>query len=210
MPRTRSRAKRTRLVTPTGVAWPTVSHRARPSAPSSMAAVNSRRRVVGCDRTVSSVTKVQGRPASLAIRTAVRQRFSSTSSSQPSAYSRMGEVPRKVMTSTGMPTRSAISMTGRMSAGWVRAAHWGLIASFSSRMKRTSASESATARGPAPGRPTSRLSTPTSDRRRTIRILSSMEGSVMDGLWMPSRSVSSMMAMRSTRGWRTGPSRFQS
>jgi hypothetical protein len=55
---------------------PTVSHTQRPSAPSSMAAVNRRRSVVGCERVVSSVTNVHVSPAALAFVTDVRVRSS--------------------------------------------------------------------------------------------------------------------------------------
>ena len=66
-PRMRSLVKCTKLYTPLGVACPTVSQTQRPSTPSSTAAVNRRRSVPGWERTVSSVTKVFVRPASLHI-----------------------------------------------------------------------------------------------------------------------------------------------
>ena len=83
-PRMSSFVKWITLKTPFGVACPTVSHTQRPSAPSSIAAVNKRRSVVGCERVVSSVTNVHVRPAAFAFFTEVRVRSSSSASSQPS------------------------------------------------------------------------------------------------------------------------------
>ena len=56
------RVNETRSLTPSGVAWPTVSHRHRRWTPYSTAQRNSWSSTVGVERVVSSVTKHMGRP----------------------------------------------------------------------------------------------------------------------------------------------------
>ena len=58
----------------------------------------------------------------------------------------------------GTPVFSTIRAIGSTSASTVRAAQFGLIASLASRISSASRVTSATARGPAPGRPMSAVS----------------------------------------------------
>ena len=125
-----AQTKRTRLRTPSGVAWPTVSQTQTRPAPARIAVVYMRRMWSGCARVVSSVTYMTGRPSLTASATASSERRSIRSKSQSSAYWRIGEEPMKQDTSIGMPTFCEISMIGRMSASTVRAAQLGRIFSL--------------------------------------------------------------------------------
>ena len=140
---------------------------------------------------MSSVTKVTGSPSLTAKSMALMERSMMSSGDQSSASWRIGELPMKVITSTGMPAFWLISTIGAMSLTSVRPAQVGTMSIPCSAISLTSVSTSSNARGPAPGRPTSVLSTPSSSRRCRIASLSPMPGSTTEGFWMPSRRVSS-------------------
>ena len=91
-----------------------------------------------------------------------------------------------------------------MSFSWVRAAQLGLIFSLARPISRARASQCATARGPAPGRPMSSMLMPTASIRCRISIFSSMEGSRTEGDCRPSRSDSSFSRHCARRHHRLG------
>ena len=141
---------------------------------------------------VSSVTYMTGRPCFTAKVTASSDTRTILSRVQSSAYCRMLDEPMKVAASIGTPTSSDTRTIGSTSAMTVRAAQFMLMGSFWSTISRARARTCATARAPAPGRPMSAARTPRSAMRWRRRILTSIGGSMTDGLCSPSRSVSSL------------------
>ena len=103
---------------------------------------------------------------------------------------------------------SEIRTIGSMSWITVRAAQFPLIASFASRISSARRVTSATARGPAPGRPRSAVEIRSLFMRWRISILSSIFGSWTDGDWSPSRRVSSFRSIVRRAG--LFPTSFQS
>ena len=162
-------------------------------------------------RVVSSVTNITGSPSLTANSTASRVSLSMRSSVHPSAYWRIGEEPMKQEASMAMPVRCEISTIGWMSAITVRAAQLGAIFSFCSTISRASRSTSRTTCGPAPGRPMSADSMPSSAIMCRILSFSSIDGLRTDGDCRPSRSVSSSSSTRPRAGRSSEPpARFQS
>ncbi len=207
---TTSCVKPSRLRTPDGVAWPTVSHRQSRRAPHSIAVRKSRRSVAGCARIVSSVTYITSSPFEAANVTASRVCCSIISSVQFSAYWRIGDEPMNVHTSIGRPTFCDTSTMGSMSRTIVRAAQLALMRSFEPTISCASRVTSRTTCGPAPGSPMSAVSMPSRSMRWSNSIFSSMLGVRTDGDCSPSRSVSSSNWIRKG-GWsQTSPARFQS
>ena len=184
----------TRLRTPLGVAWPTVSQTQTRPAPARIAVVYIRRMWSGCARVVSSVTYITGSPSRTASDTASSDRRSIRSKSQSSVYCRMGDEPMKQETSIGMPTFWEISMIGRMSAATVRAAQLGRIFIFDRTISWASRVTVSTTWGPAPGRPMSAESIPSASIRCRIWIFCSIDGLLTEGDCRPSRSVSSSIS----------------
>ena len=162
---TSSLTKRTSWRTPCGVAWPTVSARQMRPAPHSIAVVYSSRSVSGWDRVVSSVTYMTSRPSETAKVTASSVARRSMLDCQPSAYFRIGELPRKAPTSNRSPVACEISTIGSMSALTVRAAQLAEIGRSLSTISLASPSTASRARGPAPGRPMSAAWIPSSTIR---------------------------------------------
>ena len=158
---------------------------------------------------MSSVTYITGSPSFTANSIDSCVRFSSRSIDQSSVYCLMADEPMNRQVSTGTPEDDAILAIGSMSRTMVRAAQFGRIDSLSSAICRQSAVESATALGPAPGRPTSAVSTPRAFIALRIVIFIWIGGSVTLGPCSPSRSVSSSRAMEAG-GFGMEPTWFQS
>jgi hypothetical protein len=148
-------------------------------------------RASGLERVESSVTNITESPSRTAKVTASSDTFRIRSSVHPSAYCRTGELPMKVHASMGIPTACEISTMGRTSATTVRAAQLAEMDSPESWISLARAVTSATARGPAPGRPISAVSIPSSSIRFSSRSFSPMGGSTTEGFCRPSRRVSS-------------------
>jgi hypothetical protein len=93
--------------------------------------------------------------------------------------------------SIGTPVFCTTSAIGWMSTIMVRAAQLALMRSLWSAISRQSRSTASRCLGPAPGNPTSAVSIPRLSMRWRILTLTSVGGSVTEGLWRPSRRVSS-------------------
>ena len=200
----------TRLRTPLGVAWPTVSQTQTRLAPARIAVVYIPRMWSGCARLVSSVTYMTGRPSLTASATASSERRSMRSKSQSSAYWRIGDEPMKQDTSIGIPTFWEISMIGMMSAATVRAAQFGRIFILPRTISCARRVTVSTTCGPAPGSPMSAESIPSASMRWRMRIFWSIDGLLTDGDCRPSRSVSSSSSTFPRAGDAAPPARFQS
>ncbi len=96
-----------------------------------------------------------------------------------------------VAASMPMPISWLMRTIGSMSRITVRAAQLGAIGSRWSAISRASARTWSTIRAPAPGRPRSAATMPSSAIRWSSRSLSSSEGSCTEGDCSPSRRVSS-------------------
>src|SRR4051812_32747917 len=83
-----------------------------------------------------------------------------------------------------------------MSVTTVRQATLRRMSSFASRFSSASRLTAARWWGPAPGSPTSSCATPSSSSRWRISIFASICGSMAEGLWIPSRNVSSSTSAR--------------
>ena len=165
-------------------------------APQLIAAPYSALSVSGRARVVSSVTYITGSPALVANVTASSVEARILSRVQSSVYWRIGEEPMNVAASILIPTSSAMRTIGSTSAITVRAAQFGKIGSWWSRISCARARTCSTTRGPAPGSPMSAATIPRSAMRCSSRRLTSIGGSFTDGDCSPSRRVSSL---RSTR-----------
>src|SRR5512133_229355 len=148
----------------------------------------------GRARVLSSVTIITGTSWRRQKATALRAVSTRKARSQPSTSMRMGLEPRNAPASRGNPTRCWISATWTRSASMVRTATLGWRGRRWSRISTMSARTAARALGPAPGMPRSTASTPRLARRWMRSRLSAMSGSRTEGLWSPSRRVSSSSA----------------
>ena len=141
---------------------------------------------------VSSVTYITSSPRLRARRTACSVVRSRKSRSQPSAYCRMGLLPKNRAASRATPERCWASAMATMSGSAVRPAQLGRMGSLAWSISRARATTSASARGLLPGYPMSARWIPSSAIRCRISFFSSTVGCRTDGLCSPSRRVSSL------------------